>query len=112
MRPEIDAGKLPPEPSGKQIDRQREAIHLREQRNDEGREGLQKDWCGVEFRVVKEIIFSRQHARVMFIKMDDASVDGVFKADAYVDARKFSPSKIAEFICERLQVLAQADGAD
>ncbi len=43
----------------------------------------------------------------MFVRTDDGSVDGVFKTDGYVDARKFSPSKIAEFICERLQVLSR-----
>lgn len=64
-----------------------------------------KDWCGVEFRAVKDIIFSRDNLRVMFVRTDDGAVDGVFKTDGYVDARRFSPSKIAEFICERLQVL-------
>jgi hypothetical protein len=64
-----------------------------------------KDWCGVEFRAVKDIIFARDNLRVMFVRTDDGAVDGVFKTDGYVDARRFSPSKIAVFICERLQVL-------
>jgi hypothetical protein len=64
-----------------------------------------KDWCGVEFRAVKEIIFTRENARVMFIRTDDGVVEGVFKTDGFVDARKFEPSKIAEFICQRLDVL-------
>ncbi len=68
-----------------------------------------KDWCGVEFRAVKEIIFARENSRVMFVRTDDGTVDGVFKTDGYVDARKFKPAKIAEFICERLQVLRQND---
>jgi hypothetical protein len=63
-----------------------------------------KDWCGVEFRAVRDIIFARGNSRVMFVRTDDGSVDGVFKTDGYVDARKFSPSEIAEFICERLQI--------
>jgi hypothetical protein len=65
----------------------------------------QKDWCGVEFRAIRDIIFARENSRVMFVRTDDGSVDGVFKTDGYVDARKFGPSKIADFICERLQVL-------
>jgi hypothetical protein len=64
-----------------------------------------KDWCGVEFRAVREIIFNRESARVMFVRTDDGAVEGVFKTDGYVDARKFEPAKIAEFICERLHVL-------
>jgi len=64
-----------------------------------------KDWCGIEFRAVKEIIFARQNTRVMFVRTDDGTVEGVFKTDGYVDARKFAPAKIAEFICQRLDVL-------
>lgn len=64
-----------------------------------------KDWCGVEFRAVKEIILRRENARVMFVRTDDGEVKGVFETDGYVDARKFSPAKIAEFICQRLDVL-------
>ncbi len=64
-----------------------------------------KDWCGVEFRAVREIIFARGEARVMYVRTDDGSVDGVFKTDGYIDARKFDPAKIAEFICQRLELL-------
>ncbi len=64
-----------------------------------------KNWCGVEFRAVREIIFARENARVMFVRTDEGAVEGIFKTDGYVDARKFAPAKIAEFICERLEVL-------
>lgn len=70
-----------------------------------GTDYQKKDWCGVEFRAVREIIFGREHARVMFVRMDDGAVDGVFKTDGYVDARKFDPARIAEFIGERLDLL-------
>jgi len=63
-----------------------------------------KDWCGVEFRVVKEIIFVREAWRVMFVRTDDGEVDGVMKTDGYLDARNFTPPRIAEFICERLEL--------
>jgi len=63
-----------------------------------------KDWCGVEFRAIKDIIFTRENNRVMFIRTDDGSVDGVFKTDGFIDARNFSPSKIAEFIIERIRL--------
>jgi len=67
-----------------------------------------KDWCGVEFRAVREIIFARENARVMFVRTDDGAVDGTFKTDGHVDARKFEAAQIAQFICERLNVLKQA----
>lgn len=64
-----------------------------------------KNWCGIEFRAVREIIFARENIRVMFVRTDDGSVQGVFKTDGYIDARKFGPAEIAEFICERLDLL-------
>ena len=64
-----------------------------------------KDWCGIEFRAIRDIIFAREHQRIMFIRTDDGNVDGVFATDGYVDARKFAPAKIAEFIHERSKLL-------
>jgi hypothetical protein len=65
-----------------------------------------KDWCGIEFRAIKEIIMQRDHKRIMFIRTDDGSVDGVFKTDGYVDARRFSPADLAGFIHERSELIA------
>jgi hypothetical protein len=60
-----------------------------------------KDWCGVEFRAIREIMMGKEHKRIMFIRTDDGNVEGVFKTDGYVDARKFSARDIATFINER-----------
>lgn len=60
-----------------------------------------KDWCGVEFRAIKEIILDRDHKRIMFVRTDDGEVEGVFKTDGYVDARKFNAEELASFIHER-----------
>ncbi len=65
-----------------------------------------KDWCGIEFRAIREIISERDHQRIMFIRTDDGDVDGVFKTDGYIDARKYAPTKIAEFVHERSQLLS------
>lgn len=70
-----------------------------------------KDWCGVEFRAVREIILARENARVMFVRIDDGEVEGVFKTDGYLDARKFEPARIAEFICERLDLIRRNNTA-
>lgn len=60
-----------------------------------------KDWCGIEFRAIQEIIMERDHKRIMFIRTDDGRVDGVFKTDGYVDAKRFTPPDLARFIQER-----------
>lgn len=64
-----------------------------------------KDWCGIEFRAIKEILMERDHKRIMFVRTDDGRVDGVFKTDGYVDARRFGPAQIAQFIEERVRLL-------
>ena len=63
-----------------------------------------KEWCGVEFRAIKEILMGQDHRKIMFIRMDDGAVDGVFKTDGYIDGRKFSASEIAAFIQERVRL--------
>lgn len=68
-----------------------------------------KDWCGIEFRAIKEIIMERDYKRIMFIRTDDGSVDGVFKTDGYVDARCRSPADLAGFIHERSELIAESD---
>jgi len=65
----------------------------------------EKQWCGIEFRAIKDIIMERKNEKIMFVKMDDGKVDGVFKTDGYIDGRKFSPSDMASFIQERLSHL-------
>ncbi len=64
-----------------------------------------KDWCGIEFRAIRDILAKRENDRIMFIRTDDGEVEGVFKTDGYVDARKHGPDKIAEFIADRVGYL-------
>jgi hypothetical protein len=64
-----------------------------------------KNWCGIEFRAVREIINERAHDRIMFIRMDDGEVEGIFGHDGYADARQHDPAEIASFIDERVSVL-------
>lgn len=71
-----------------------------------GSDYQRKDWCGIEFRAIREIIMERDDGRIMFVRMDDGAVDGVFKTDGYVDARRFAPAEIAKFICQRLGLIA------
>jgi|LGVF01.1.fsa_nt_gb hypothetical protein len=67
----------------------------------------EKEWCGIEFRAIKEIIMSRQHEKIMFVKMDDGTVEGVFKTDGYIDARSHGPKEVAWFIKKRIELLSQ-----
>jgi hypothetical protein len=64
-----------------------------------------RDWCGIEFRAIRDIINRREHKRVMYIKTGEGDVEGVLPNDGYVDARHFSPSNLAGFIEERLDFI-------
>lgn len=66
----------------------------------------EKEWCGIEFRAIKEIIMERKNEKIMFIKMDTGKVDGVFKTDGYVNGRTHTPKEVAKFIKERIDLLS------
>lgn len=68
----------------------------------------EKDWCGIEFRAIQEILMERVHTKIMFVRMDDGDVKGVFKTDGYIDGRTHPPREIATFIEERLSILNEA----
>ncbi len=65
----------------------------------------EKEWCGIEFKAIREIIQEKQHDRIMYVRMDDGKVEGVFKVDGYIDGQTHTPREIAEFIKERIDLL-------
>lgn len=65
-----------------------------------------KEWCGLEWRAVKDIIKSKDNERVMLIRFDDSEVDGVFSIDGYIDANHFSEIEISRFILERVELIS------
>jgi hypothetical protein len=73
-----------------------------------GTDYQKKDWCGLEFRVIEEIILKRDLDRVMYVRIDDGEVAGVFATDGYIDARQYDAATIARFIQERLLAMPAA----
>jgi hypothetical protein len=65
----------------------------------------EKQWCGLEWRSIRDLIKSKQDNRIMFVKFDRAEIDGLFSIDGYVDATKFKAKEVAKFILERLELL-------
>lgn len=65
-----------------------------------------KKWCGLEFRAIKELIMEKEITKIMFIRLDDGHVDGVFKTDGYIDGKKFTPQELANFVKERVNLLS------
>jgi len=67
-----------------------------------------KNWCGLEFRAIRERIFKKEGRRVMFIRTDKGEVEGVYETDGYIDAETHTAREIAELISERVE-LAQVN---
>ncbi len=67
----------------------------------------EKQWCGLEWRTIRDMIKSKQDDQIMFVRFDDAHVDGVFSIDGYIDARHCSPTDLADFVLTRLNTLNQ-----
>ena len=65
----------------------------------------EKEWCGVEFRPIKEMIKEKDHEKIMFIRLDNGHVDGIFSTDGYIDGRTHSPREVANFINQRINLL-------
>lgn len=70
------------------------------------KEYSEKEWCGLEWRAAREIIRSKNNERIMFIRFDDAKIEGVFSIDGYIDANHFSESEICKFILERVELVS------
>jgi hypothetical protein len=68
-------------------------------------EYMEKEWCGLEWRAIRDIIKSKQDNKLMFIKFDDKKIDGLFGIDGYIDANCHTKKNIAKFILERIKLL-------
>lgn len=69
----------------------------------------EKEWCGLEWRAVRDIIKSKERERIMFIRFDDAQIEGVFSIDGYIDANYFSEVEVSRFILERVGLVCGAN---
>lgn len=62
-----------------------------------------KEWCGLEWRAIRDIIKSKDIEKIMIVRFDDADIEGLFSIDGYINANKFTPNEVAEFILERVR---------
>lgn len=65
----------------------------------------EKEWCGLEWRAIRDMIKARQDARVMFISFDGKPIEGMLSVDGFIDARELQPNKVAEYIMKRVHIL-------
>lgn len=74
-------------------------------------EYARKEWCGLEWGAVRDLIKQRQTAAIMPFRFDTTEIPGLFSTHGYVWIGDRTPKEMAELILERLQVdLGEAAG--
>jgi len=64
-----------------------------------------KEWCGVEWRAIEELLFDKQFDRVLPFRFDHVKIPGTFKQDIFPIVSKRSPEDVAGLIVERYREL-------
>lgn len=64
-----------------------------------------KEWPGLEWRAIRDLIKKKQATSIMLIRLDDANISGVFSIDGYISAEGRVPTDIAALIIDRLRIL-------
>jgi len=69
------------------------------------------EWCGLEWRAVRDIIKRKRADQVMFVRFDDTAIEGALSIDGYIDARRYDPAAVSRFIIQRVTVTPIAQPA-
>ena len=59
-----------------------------------------KEWCGLEWRAIRDLIKKRKGDSVMPLRFDATEIPGLFSGDGYVSIRDRTPDVIAVLILE------------
>ncbi len=62
-----------------------------------------KEWCGLEWRAIRDLIKKRKDESIMPLRLDEADVSGLFSIDGYIDIRDRSTKEIVDLICSRIK---------
>lgn len=62
----------------------------------------QKEWCGLEWRAIKDLIKQKKEDKIMLFCFDQVSIPGLFSTDGYINLNDHTPEDAAMFINERL----------
>jgi hypothetical protein len=62
-----------------------------------------KEWCGLEWRAIRDLIKNRQDSSVMLFRFDNTVIPGLFSIDGYVWVGDRTPQDVGELILRRIQ---------
>lgn len=63
-----------------------------------------KDWCQLEWRVIRDLIKRRKDDDIMPMRFDNTHIPGLFDIDGYLDLRSHEPKEVSEMIAQRLKI--------
>jgi tetratricopeptide (TPR) repeat protein len=69
------------------------------------------EWCGVEWRIGRELRLRSEDDRVMFLRLDHADIPGFSAIDDYLDVSKLPDNQVADEILKRLDLLGPPEDA-
>ncbi|MHC4112490.1 MAG: COR domain-containing protein [Planctomycetota bacterium] len=67
----------------------------------------EKEWCGLEWRAIRDLIKKKKAWEIMFVRFDDTEIAGTYSIDGYVNAEGREPEEVAERIIERYRINEQ-----
>jgi tetratricopeptide (TPR) repeat protein len=62
----------------------------------------EKEWCGLEWRACRDLLKRKKDDQLMFLRLDDADVSGLYSIDGYLDIRGLADADVARAILERV----------
>lgn len=63
----------------------------------------QSEWCGLEWRGIRDIIKNREDSNIMLMKFDDIEISGLFSIDGFINLSECSPESAADLIKRRVE---------
>lgn len=63
----------------------------------------QKEWCGVEWGVIRDMKKEKRSDEIMLFKFDKAKVDGLNSNDGYIDVSEIAPQDVVKEIIKRIK---------
>jgi len=61
-----------------------------------------KEWCGLEWRAIRDLIKKRNDESIMPLRLDNADISGLFSIDGYIDISNRTTKEIVDLICSRI----------
>lgn len=62
-----------------------------------------KEWCGLEWRAIRDLLKRRKDNDIMPMRFDDTYIPGLFDIDGYIELSQYRAEEVANLILQRLQ---------